>query len=430
MKNNYFMILLSLISIMICIPVYCQVGIGTTTPRGALDINSPITNNLGLVLPVNSATENILNPQGGTIAEGTIMYDSTNKCVKYFNGNEWSNCLCDTCNSSSTPTVAADCSQGFSGIYQQEVPLSGATYKVTLTNNSFTTANITFQTSDLVLSGVDGITVASVTPTTATIQPGASQIVTYNLSGTPATDGTLNGVWNKITLNCTNNIPVDKMIRVAYWSTYSLGSNNFSDFNSQLINPINYGKSGTHTGNFEGFVFKNITSTLSTLTVEELIDSYDIISIGYDNMSIVDATKIRQYVDGGGLAVINFDSNIGTNIFNAFGGTGNVGSGVLTAVTNTNSINNGIFGNSTNVSMAAVGSFGFVNANQLASNSTILATNGAAAQVFLMGTDDRAIFFWDEGVFRHSSVSGNVIDTPQEIALHNYISYMLRKKGY
>lgn len=42
---------------------YGQVGIGTTTPRGALDINKPTTNTLGLVLPTNSDTSNIVNPQ-------------------------------------------------------------------------------------------------------------------------------------------------------------------------------------------------------------------------------------------------------------------------------------------------------------------------------------------------------------------------------
>lgn len=429
MKNNYSIMLLSLILLLMYIPVNSQVGIGTTTPRGILDLNSPLTSNSGLVLPTNTTPTNILNVQGGAVAEGTIMYDSTDKCVRYFNGTGWSNCLCDSCGSSS-PIVAVDCSQGFSSSYKAGEALSGATYRVTITNNSFSTANLTFQVSDLLLSGVSGVTVSSVSPTTSNLAPGASQVITYNLTGTPVSSGTLSGSWSKITLTCNNTTSVDPMVRVAYWSTYALGDSNLQVFNSQLQNPINYGTSGIHTGDFEGFSFTNITSTLTGLTVEQLLNSYDIISVGYSNMTVADATKIKSYVDGGGVAIINFDSNIGTNIFNAFGGTGNVGSGVLTAVTNTNSINNGVFGNSTNVSMSAVGSYGFVNANQLASNSTILATNDAAAQIFLMGTDDRAIFFWDEGVFRHSSISGNVINTPQEIALHNYISFMLRKKGY
>lgn len=36
--------------------LFSQVGIGTTNPRGALDINNGTTNNHGLVLPTNSGT--------------------------------------------------------------------------------------------------------------------------------------------------------------------------------------------------------------------------------------------------------------------------------------------------------------------------------------------------------------------------------------
>ncbi|UYW01089.1 hypothetical protein K5I29_11485 [Flavobacterium agricola] len=42
-----------------------QVGIGTMTPRGALDINNPTTNIHGLVLPTNESINNIVNPQTG-----------------------------------------------------------------------------------------------------------------------------------------------------------------------------------------------------------------------------------------------------------------------------------------------------------------------------------------------------------------------------
>ena len=78
------------------------------------------------------------------------MYESKQNCIKYFDGTAWSACLGS--GGSSTPTVVADCSQGFTGTYRQGIPLSGATYKVTLTNNSFYNANLTFQASDLVFS--------------------------------------------------------------------------------------------------------------------------------------------------------------------------------------------------------------------------------------------------------------------------------------
>lgn len=71
-----------------------QVGIGTNTPRGALDINESTTNTSGLVLPTNSDHAVMVNPQGGKPVAGTIMYDSTSDCIRlYKQTEEWSGCL-------------------------------------------------------------------------------------------------------------------------------------------------------------------------------------------------------------------------------------------------------------------------------------------------------------------------------------------------
>lgn len=425
MKNLFILIMLVSSSL-----ILGQVGIGTSNPRGALDINNPTTNNLGLVLPTNESTANIVNPQGGDIAEGTIIYDSQLKCVKVFNGNQWSNCLCDTCTPTIT-TIEADCSSlGFTGNFQSGTPLSGATYRVSIKNNSSSTIGpLTYSTSDLVLSGISGITVSSVTPTSASINSGQSQIITYNLTGTPQTNGPLTGSWSKLNLNCSSTINIGHKVRFAYWSSYALGGGEQSVFNSQLQNPSNYGSSGTYNGTFTGFEFTNITSTLATLSAADLLARYDIICTGYSNMSVADAAKIKAYVDGGGVAIILFDSKIGTSLLNAFGGTGTVGSGTINATTNSNSINNGIFGNATNIPIKGRGTRGAITASQLPPGSTILAELTSNPKVFISGNDGKAIFFWDEGVFRDKSVSGNIIDTPQERFLHNIMAYALGKAG-
>lgn len=191
-----------------------QVGIGTPTPRGGLDINSPTTNNYGLVLPTNISPANMLNPQGGNPVPGTIMYDSTQDCVKLYkqslNGGPsgWSDCL----QSSASSSVSADCnavSNGFGGTYKKGTAMTATnTFKVTFTNNSFSQATIALAVSDLTLSGITGVTVASVTPASATINAGGTQVVTYTLSGNPTTCGTLTGNWQKITLNCTKTTTV------------------------------------------------------------------------------------------------------------------------------------------------------------------------------------------------------------------------------
>ncbi|KPH13838.1 hypothetical protein [Chryseobacterium sp. ERMR1:04] len=83
-----------------------DVGMGTLSPRGALDINNGQTNNHGLVLPTNANVNNFTNPRGGSVAPGTIIYDSTNDCVRFYkkNGN-WSKCVDDTTLSPETGKV-------------------------------------------------------------------------------------------------------------------------------------------------------------------------------------------------------------------------------------------------------------------------------------------------------------------------------------
>ncbi len=111
MKNNY--ILLSFILIFINIS-YSQVGIGTTTPNGALDVNSslplPSTHKAGFLPPIVALTatnsfatttvgSNVVNPNGGgNPLTGTIVYN-TNTSVAganqvtpgyyFYNGTLW-----------------------------------------------------------------------------------------------------------------------------------------------------------------------------------------------------------------------------------------------------------------------------------------------------------------------------------------------------
>jgi hypothetical protein len=78
---------------------YSQVGIGTTTPRGAVDIASTTQ---GLVFPnvalVNIITETAVNPQGGSIPTGTVVYNTATSGTSpnnvapglyYWNGSRW-----------------------------------------------------------------------------------------------------------------------------------------------------------------------------------------------------------------------------------------------------------------------------------------------------------------------------------------------------
>jgi len=380
MKKLYALLMLAS-----SILIFGQTGMGTPTPRGALDINQPLTNTFGLVLPTNDDTAKMLNPQGGTIAEGTMMYDSTDKCIKFFDGTAWSDCLGV---GSSNSYLTADCTKdGFVGTFERGTTLSGATFKITITNNGKRASKLlSFQTTDLVLSGVSGISVSRVSPNSAIIPAGQSITVTYNLSGTPTVGGTLTGDWSNIDLGCTNTVTVNSgNIRIAYWASYTIGSNEFSVFNSQLQNPVNYGSGATYS-NMKGFIFTNITNTLATLSVQELLDNYDIIATGFSEMPLNDAAKIKAYVDAGGVAIIMLEwGDRGTNLFHEFGGTGTIPTSYTNVMTiNSNPINDdGVFGNSANFSIGgAVGAH--ITANQLPPSAVVLAQNNTKIGVLLL----------------------------------------------
>ena len=83
--------------------INAQVGIGTTTPAGALDLNPTIATNYGFVAPRIALTSTILqapvvNPQTGVIPAGTVVYNTVTAGVApnnvgpglyYWNGTKW-----------------------------------------------------------------------------------------------------------------------------------------------------------------------------------------------------------------------------------------------------------------------------------------------------------------------------------------------------
>lgn len=75
---------------------YCQVGIGTTNPKGALDITSASN---GVLIPrvaLTSAKDilTVINPNGGALVNGTLVYNTgtstlTTEGFLYWNGTNW-----------------------------------------------------------------------------------------------------------------------------------------------------------------------------------------------------------------------------------------------------------------------------------------------------------------------------------------------------
>jgi transcription elongation factor len=89
MKNSNLFI-----SILCSSFAFAQVGINTTSPQGVLDVTSA---NSAVVLTRNA------NPPANVTAPtaGMVIYDSSNKTLRYYNGTQWSTVI-----SSQTLTTA------------------------------------------------------------------------------------------------------------------------------------------------------------------------------------------------------------------------------------------------------------------------------------------------------------------------------------
>ena len=190
MKKNSFTLLLLLL--LVSTSIYSQIGFGTLEPEpsSSVDITSK---SKGFLLP--RMTEVQMNAIDSP-AEALMIYclDCPSKGFKYFDGVNWTSLTADP-----APTVTVDTEQdGFTGTFVEGIELNDQTLSVTVTNASFSSAALSFDTSNISFTGgVTGITVSAVSPTTATLaQAGDLQKVTYTLEGTPVGFGTLTAELN------------------------------------------------------------------------------------------------------------------------------------------------------------------------------------------------------------------------------------------
>jgi len=160
------------------------VGIGNLSPRGALDINKGDTNNHGLVLPTNANVNNFTNPIGGSVIPGTIIYDSTNDCVRFYKKTRnWSKCVDGGTVSPETGSITSlNCAGANNGgTLTSGIAASGVSS--TISYNGGNGGNHNGQTA--ISSGVTGLT--------ATLSAGnfntGSGTLTYTITGTPNGSG-------------------------------------------------------------------------------------------------------------------------------------------------------------------------------------------------------------------------------------------------
>lgn len=170
-----------------------QIGINTNTPHKNTDLHLGSKNKAILLNHVNDF-EFIDDPQNGM-----LVYDEIKKCFKGYANGKWSDCFGSGSVATSVPVVDAT-GPGFNDSYNYGENLVNATYSITITNNSFSSATISLAKSDLELSDSQ-INVSSVSPTSITLNAGDEKVITYTLTGKPSRLGKLVGTWKKITLS-------------------------------------------------------------------------------------------------------------------------------------------------------------------------------------------------------------------------------------
>jgi hypothetical protein len=298
---------------------FSQVGIGTTTPRGALDINSPTTSIFGLVLPTNDSPDNMINPQGGNIAFGTIMYDSKDDCIRYYQTNtandsieKWSSCILKATDRNASKLNYIPIGKSFTDTYKEDRLMTAAnTFRIAVTNEGFSPVSLNFLPADLILSGIEGITVTSVSPTSATLNAGATVELTYTLSGAPTDCGILTGTWTKLDLQYS--APVNVASNPIYNCAESSWNN--SVVPEYRLNGLVPGESytGTYTIPYTGGSESSCDIPAETITRDGLTLSYSGGTVS--TTGTITYTLSGTYTGNANTASVNFTTSNGCQIY-------------------------------------------------------------------------------------------------------------------
>ncbi|UHO37955.1 hypothetical protein H5J24_20535 [Chryseobacterium capnotolerans] len=386
--------------------LFSQVGIGTANPRGALDVNKETTNNMGLVLPTNADPRNMINPMGGNVAIGTIMYDSTLSCVRVFKPTGWSNCLCDQCGP--TPGFALDCSSGaVSGAFMANT-LSTGTKVINYTNATGQSYGAISAASTV----VSGLTASA---PAGTLVNGSGNI-TLSISGTPSSSGmatfTINiaGQSCSFSVNVSTGVIPKRTILSLGGGMYTPNPSNTTAPTSILQSSANFGPTGTVPS--QGFDIKAVGTAQGNLAANIAAHNPYMIIFTWDYSSnAADALALKNYLDNGGRAMIFLQQAQPNQLLSQIFGSpttnnGATGTGFVKQIANINHpILNGPFGD---VRGRLVGddnddASSYTNININSSNVEILSTNNGQIVGFVHKT--YKLFFWGDGGFPLGAVN-------------------------
>jgi len=92
-QNKIKNLLLTIFALLLGVPAFAQVGIGTDNPQGVLDVKDSLR---GIVLPKVEKVDSVKAPDGGEAVLGTLVYDMSNHCTRVKTNTGWTTCLLDS----------------------------------------------------------------------------------------------------------------------------------------------------------------------------------------------------------------------------------------------------------------------------------------------------------------------------------------------
>ncbi len=267
MKKIHNLILTSLLTISFL--GYSQLGIGTNAPEKAAILELKTTTK-GFLLPRMLKVERDAIPS--PIPEGLVIYctDCATKSFSFYNGTEWINI-----SSSATPISGLEIeSCVIAGTFMQGNGSISRNLMVTYKQNHLASIGLlTFDTSNVTLSGVGalGLAVGSPSPANYTFNSiNETTTVTYPIFGTPTTLGTVTADIDYASLaQCTSQTTVDS-------GTVTLDLSDAIDIVSyagtpgtinNTTNTINYSIPYTGGTGINSITFENTTSDGATISI-------------------------------------------------------------------------------------------------------------------------------------------------------------------
>lgn len=220
------------------------------------------------------------------------------------------------------------------------------------------------------------------------------------------------------------------IIRIGYAGPIALGVPGYPNLLTQLKASSNYGPNGIYK-KVQSVEFSDATADLgsSSLTVAQLKDKYDVLSVGlYQNgFTAAEVVRLKEHVGLGGFLILMCDHSPTPGVIDVlkqFGHTGNfsaVLSGAYSGVSSTTEILDSYFGSSTGVPLKGHTAIALT-ATQLPSGSKVFATSGANVLCWKVGGMLDAVFALADVELTTSDVAGIEVATGQAKFLNNLMA--------